>query len=110
MAYQPWPQGQIDPMFLIPLALDSGPENLTGAVLSDFSLYFRNTSVYPSDTLGTGQLALFQHNPGMLLYKLSPTDVTSAVTESIQIRRTLTTPGGSEIVYYDAIPFTISLS
>jgi hypothetical protein len=106
--YQPWPQNQVDPMLIIPLSLDSGAENLIGANLSNFMLYFRNVNQYPADVQGTGQLALYQQNPAMLLYKLSPADVANAVTESIQARRNLITPAGSETVYYDAIPFVIT--
>ena len=107
MGYQPWPQNQIDPMLIIPLSIDSGTEDLTGASYTEFAVYFHRVGVQPSSVAGTGQLAIMQLNPGQLIYKLASDDVSIASYGSIEVQRTLPSPNGGDTVIYDAIPFNI---
>lgn len=110
ISYQPWPIAQTYPVWDIPLATDSGNEDLTNISTANITMIFRNTSVRPTiDTIGTGTFFIKSINPGELYYKPSIADVASAFN-GLLIVKILFPPsyGPADEVLYDGISFVIS--
>jgi hypothetical protein len=76
-----WPVGQTFPSFDIPLATDSGPDDLTNA--TNITLSFFSGS---KETAGTGTLTVRATYPAEILYKPSPADVAVPFAGGIVIK------------------------
>ncbi len=115
VSFQIWPAGQTYPIFDIPLATDSGPDNLTGVNIANFTMIFRTLNGV--DTIGTGTFSIKANSPAEIYYKPSVADVTTmngtsptgAFTGFIIIKA-LFPPSNSatDEVIYDGIPFNIT--
>src|SRR5712692_5787350 len=110
VSYQAWYVGMTAPIWDIPLATDSGNENLIGISPSNITLIFRNTSVRPSvDTVGTGIFTIKSVSPGELFYKLSVDDVANAFSGFVIVKIAFPPSyGPADIIEYDPIPFVLS--
>lgn len=109
-SYQPWPVAQTYPVWDIPLATDSGNEDLTNISVSNITMIFRNTSVRPTqDTVGTGTFFIKAVNPGELYYKPSVADVASAFSGLLIVKIAFPPSyGAADLVEYDPINFVLS--
>lgn len=110
ISYTPWYVGMTAPIWDIPLATDSGNEDLTGISPSNITLIFRNTSVRPTvDTPGTGTFYIKSVNPGELYYKPSIADVASAFSGVIIIKIAFPPSyGAADLIEYDPLNFVLS--
>lgn len=103
MAYAPWYQFQTFPALQIPLATDSGNDNITSITTSQITLIFHPST--GADWNGSGTVAIVTANPAVITYTLSTADVAAAFSGKIYVKAIF--PGGG-IAIYDPINFAIT--
>src|SRR5450755_1313873 len=103
----PWYVGQTYPSFDIVLNTDSGSDNLTGVVVTNFTMIFSSTATRPpTDTTGTGTFTIKSINPAEILYKPSTTDVASAFSGQLIVKAFFPPSNTSaDEAIWDPIPF-----
>ena len=107
---QPWYVGQTYPSWDILLTTDSGNDNLTGVIASNFTMIFSSTATRPpTDTIGTGTFTIKAINPAEILYKPSQADVASAFSGQLIVKAFFPPSNtNADEVVWDPIPFVIT--